>query len=416
MTNSPSNKQEKDSPRRLLRSSDERMLAGVAGGIAQYLDVDPTFVRLGFAAATLFGGFGILVYLIMAVIVPRDDGSGAPVTERPPWWAIALLVVAALVVMPGPFFGWGDGIWFFGFGAFWLVALVVIGALAYRALRGEWSGGRTTDKAAGTTSGKQADRSTKRAGAETATTEIRSPEGEGTMQRLVRLLAIGILALCAVCGAIAVGAMGAFATATGSGEIVAGVVIALGIGLAGMAFIGEGLRRTAPWLLGLALILALPAGAVAAADVRFDGGIGERTYTPASAAEIPSDGYELGVGQMKIDLRRLDLERGDVVEVPASLGLGQLIVSVPSDVCVTGQAEAKAGELLVRGVSNSGASPEFERGPAPEALVPRVDIDADLQFAQLVVTDRDPEDFDDGHDSGRGEADELEPEPEECLG
>ncbi len=42
-----------------------------------------------------------------------------------------------------------------------------------------------------------------------------------------------------------------------------------------------------------------------------------------------------------------------------------MIVSVPSGVCVTGEAKAKGGELLVRGVSNSGASPEFERGAVP---------------------------------------------------
>ena len=421
MTKPPENKQEKDPPRRrLLRSSDERMLAGVAGGIAQYLDVDPTFVRLGFAAATLFGGFGVLAYLVMAVVVPRDDGTGAPVNERPPTWAIALLVLAALVVLPGPFFGWGDGFWFFGFGAFWLVALVVVGALAYRAWRGQWPGasrpateptqvaGPASASAAGP--GEGGERGSR---GEPTTTEVRAPDGEGTMQRLVRLVAIGILALCALAAAIAIGAAGAFATATGSGEIVAGVVIALGAALAGMAFMNESLRRAAPWLLGLALILALPAGAVAAADVRFDGGVGERTYAPASVAEIPEDGYELGVGQMTIDLRSLDLDRGQVVELPAELGLGQMVISVPSDACVTGHAEAKGGHLLVRGVSNSGVDAKFDRGPAPDSKLPRIDIGAELQFGELVVTDRDPADFSEGRNPGD---DELEPQPEECLG
>lgn len=423
MTNSPKNtqkKQEKDPPqRRLLRSPDERMLAGVAGGTAQYLGVDPTFVRLGFVAATLFGGFGVLAYLVMAVVVPEDDGTGAPVRERPPTWAIAMLVLAALVVLPGPFFGWGDGFWFFGFGAFWLVALVVVGALAYRAVRGDWPGaGRAAGPSASAQrAGESAAKGGKRAASgETATTELRAPGGEGTMQRLVRLLAIGILALFALSAAIAVGALGAFAAATGSGEIVAGIVIALGVALAGMALIGEGFRRTAPWLLGLALILALPAGAVAAADVRFDGGVGERTYTPVGVTDIPADGYELGVGQMKVDLRQLDLDRGQRVELPAELGLGQLIVSVPSDVCVAGHAEAKGGDLRVRGVSNSGASPEFDRGAAPGADLPTIELDVELQFGQLVVTDRDPEDYDGSHEPGPDQDDELSPQPEACFG
>jgi phage shock protein PspC (stress-responsive transcriptional regulator) len=409
MTTTPKKTQEIDPRRRLLRSLDERMFAGVAGGLGKYLDVDPTFVRLGFAAATLFGGLGLLAYLVMAVVVPQDDGSGNPVEGRPSTWMIVLLAIAALVILPGPFIGFGDGPWFLGFGLFWLVALVVVGALAYRAWRGEWPGQGGSEGRTRPERGKKTGSSP----ATAATTEMRT-RGDGTGQRVVRLLAIGLLALCAFWLAVAVAGVGAFAAATGNGEIVAGVVIALGIALAGMALVGEGLRRTAPWLIGLALLLALPAGAVAAADVRFDGGIGEQTYTPVTAAEIPDDGYELGVGQLKIDLRQMDIGRGETVRLPAELGLGQMIVSVPSGVCVTGEAEAKGGELLVRGVSNSGANAEFERGAAPGSDLPTVEVDAELQFGQLVVTDREPE-FDE-RGPGHSDENELAPMPEACLG
>jgi hypothetical protein len=93
-----------------------------------------------------------------------------------------------------------------------------------------------------------------------------------------------------------------------------------------------------------------------------------------------------------------------------------MIVSVPSDVCVTGHAEAKDGELLVRGVSNSGASAEFDRSIIPGSKLPTVEIDAELQFGQLVVTDRGPEDYDHGRGPGRDDEDELAPMPEACLG
>jgi phage shock protein PspC (stress-responsive transcriptional regulator) len=413
MTNTPKKTQENDPSRgRLLRSPDDRMLAGVAGGVAKYLGVDATFVRLGFAAAALFGlGLGVLAYLVMAVVVPEDDGTGDPVTTRPPTWAIVLLALAAIVILPGPFIGLGDGPWFFGVGAFWLIALAVVGALAYRAWRGQWPG-QTAGEA--TPAAKPAGKSKKAAASADAPTEVRA-KGDGTGQRVVRLLAIVLLAFCAFWLAVAVAGAGAFAAATGSGEIVAGVVVALGIALAGVAVVGDGGRRAAPWLLGLALLLALPAGAVAAADVRFDGGIGERTYSPVSATDIPDDGYELGVGQLKIDLRQLDIKRGETVELPAELGLGQMIVSVPSGVCVTGKAEAKGGELLVRGVSNSGANAEFERGAVPESDLPTVDIDGELQFGQLVVTDRGPEDYD-RRGPGNDDEDELAPMPEACLG
>ena len=59
--------------KRLLRSRDDRVLAGVAGGIANYLDIDPTLVRVGFVVAALFGGLGIAAYLILAVVTPNDD-------------------------------------------------------------------------------------------------------------------------------------------------------------------------------------------------------------------------------------------------------------------------------------------------------------------------------------------------------
>jgi len=58
--------------KRLYRSSDERMIWGVCGGIAKYFDVDPTLIRL-IAVLTLFIGLiGILVYIILAIIVPLE--------------------------------------------------------------------------------------------------------------------------------------------------------------------------------------------------------------------------------------------------------------------------------------------------------------------------------------------------------
>ncbi len=414
MTNTPDTTQKQDpdqgGQRRLLRSPSERMLTGVAGGTASYLGVDPTFVRLGFVVASLFGGLGILVYLAMAVIVPMDDGTGQPVEGgKPPTWAIVLLVIAGLIILPGPFIGAGDG-WFLGLGMLWLGALVLLGAGAYRAIRGRWPGQSapgTAMEAASTGSTSPAER----------TTAVQPVAGDGSPPRIVRFLAIGLLVVCAIGAAITIATVAAWATATGSGAVVAGVVIALGVALAATAFIGDTTRRVAPWLLGLALILAVPAGAVAAADVRFDGGVGERSYTPTSVADIPDGGYEFGVGQVKIDLRELDFAPGETITVPAELGIGQLVISVPSNVCVTGHAEAKAGELLVRGESNSGARPEFDRVAPVGSTQPILDLDAELQFGQVVVTDRGPDEFDGSEGPGPrgdGQPDEIAAEPEAC--
>jgi phage shock protein PspC (stress-responsive transcriptional regulator) len=59
----------------LRRSADDRMLAGVAGGLARYLDVDATLVRIGFVLLTVMGGAGIPIYLACWLLVPEDGDS-----------------------------------------------------------------------------------------------------------------------------------------------------------------------------------------------------------------------------------------------------------------------------------------------------------------------------------------------------
>lgn len=59
--------------KRLTKSYDDIQIAGVAGGIAEYLNVDPTLVRLAFVAATLLGGPGLLIYIILWMVMPAAD-------------------------------------------------------------------------------------------------------------------------------------------------------------------------------------------------------------------------------------------------------------------------------------------------------------------------------------------------------
>ena len=67
---------EKDyAQKRLIRSKSDRMIFGVCGGLGKYFGVDPTLIRLGFAFLTLLSGIGpgIVVYIIMAIIMPQED-------------------------------------------------------------------------------------------------------------------------------------------------------------------------------------------------------------------------------------------------------------------------------------------------------------------------------------------------------
>ena len=76
-------------PRRLYRIQDGAMFAGVCNGIAAYMNIDPTFVRIGFVVLTLFWGCGLLLYVVMAFVVPearspeeKTAASGFPATAQ----------------------------------------------------------------------------------------------------------------------------------------------------------------------------------------------------------------------------------------------------------------------------------------------------------------------------------------------
>ena len=59
--------------KKLYRSRDNKMVAGICAGLAQYFELDPTLVRLGMAALIVLGG-GLLFYIIAWLIVPQEPG------------------------------------------------------------------------------------------------------------------------------------------------------------------------------------------------------------------------------------------------------------------------------------------------------------------------------------------------------
>ena len=58
--------------KRLYKSADNKMLAGVCGGVADYFGIDPTLVRLGWVLFCALGGSGFLAYIIAAIISPEQ--------------------------------------------------------------------------------------------------------------------------------------------------------------------------------------------------------------------------------------------------------------------------------------------------------------------------------------------------------
>ena len=58
--------------KKLYRSKTDKKIAGVCGGLAKYLNIDPTIVRLIWAIVVVCGGAGLLAYLICALVIPEE--------------------------------------------------------------------------------------------------------------------------------------------------------------------------------------------------------------------------------------------------------------------------------------------------------------------------------------------------------
>ncbi|MBI5104743.1 MAG: PspC domain-containing protein, partial [Solirubrobacterales bacterium] len=315
-------------PRRFLRAREDRVLGGVCAGLAKYFGIDVTIVRIAAVALTFLGGTGLIAYAAALAFVPEDDGTGRPATEGQSRTLTVLgaviLVIAGLVLL-------GDGLsWFWGPVIPTVIVIGILSWVAYRLLQDREGRPPTASRIAG-----------------------------ATLLVIAAVLAAGV----AFVGA-------AWAAASGGGAIVAAIVIALGVAMVGVAF-----TRKARWLAIPALVLALPAGVVAAADIDVDGGAGSRHFRPATVSAIPDKGYELGAGELEVDLRRLDWAQSPRVELRAQLGVGHLLVLVPEDVCVTARADMGAGYVGVLGDETGGFDLDYDAGAtrvAPTAARPEL--------------------------------------------
>ena len=326
---------ESPQPRRLLRSRSDRVIGGVCGGLGRYFDVDPIIFRIGAVVLAFIGGAGLLAYLAALLLIPSEDSpaaAGAP-AGRNRWLVIAGVVVLLLVTWP---FLLGGGLLLAGI-LLPLALLVAAGVLVWWFVSGEGPGDDAGDIA-------------KRAA-----------------------LGIGILILC---GLIAIA--GAWAAAAGGETVVAIAVIAAGVAILVGAFV-----RPVRWLVLPAVTLAISAGIVSAAGIDLDGGVGERDYRPSSTADL-RDTYELGIGELVVDLRQTDLPSGDV-PLGIDLGVGDARVIVPDDVCVATDAEVGIGEVRTFDRHNEGVDVDVEDLPDASGDTTRLLVNADVGVGSLRV-------------------------------
>jgi phage shock protein PspC (stress-responsive transcriptional regulator) len=320
-------------PRRLVRVREGRLVGGVCAGLGRYFNVDPILFRIGAVVLVLVGGAGLLAYLAALLLIPSEESTGAPPANRNRWLVIAGVIVLLCVTWP---FLLGGGIVL----AVLLIpfaVLVAAGVLVWWFVSGEGPAGDAGDVA-------------KRAA-----------------------LGIGVLVIC---GVIALG--GAWAAAAGGETVVAIIVIG-----AGAAILAGAFMKPLRWLILPAVTLALAAGTVSAAGIDLDGGIGERDYRPASVVDL-RDRYELGIGDLVVDLRRTELPPGDV-PLQVDLGVGQARVFVPDDVCVATDAEVRVGEVHAFQEGNSGIDVDMESLPEAAAGATRLLLKANVGVGDIRI-------------------------------
>jgi phage shock protein PspC (stress-responsive transcriptional regulator) len=324
--------------RRLTRSREDRVIAGVCGGFARYFNIDPVFTRIAAVALAFVGGAGLLLYLAALLLMPSDEGGAVVDTSgQGRNRVLVILGVGALLLVAWPFL-LGGGIFLAGVGIP-LALLVGAGVLVWWLVSGEGPSGDSRDVA-------------RRA-----------------------LLGIGVIILCFI---LCVG--GAFAAAAGPDWLVPAMVITAGAAVVAGAFL-----KPIRWLVPPALALALAAGVVSAAGIDLDGGVGQREYRPTSTVDL-RDRYELGIGDLVVDLRDTDLPAGDV-PLEVDVGLGQAVVLVPRDVCVATSADVGIGNVRMFERDNGGIDVDFQDTPEAAPDVTRLVLDAEIGVGEVRVQD-----------------------------
>lgn len=86
--------------RKLFRSTDDRFIAGVCGGFARYMDLDPTLVRVIWFASIFAGGLGVFVYIASIILIEKNPGSD-PIAKNPDQQTNSTILWGGLLIVIG---------------------------------------------------------------------------------------------------------------------------------------------------------------------------------------------------------------------------------------------------------------------------------------------------------------------------
>ena len=324
-------------PRPALRrtTGNENVLGGVAAGIARSLGIDPILVRVAFVVLAIFGGSGLLLYLACWLFIPEDgraDSMGERFFRNNGALGIAAAVVIGVVFI-GPMLAWGvwgDGP---GFGGVVLLFLVVAAVVALTR-RSDGTAAPVESIPTG-----QAEPSALPATPPPPPPAVPKPPRE---KSVLGRLTIGILLL--VTGSLIALDVADIVDVTGV-IVVATALAVVAFGLLVGAFLGRSRGLIA---LGIALVLVLIPMAAIPKDVSWNAGsgAGERVYRVTSPADV-QPAYELGLGQLTLDLRKLD--PSEPLQIYASVGIGEVRVLLPKDTTVSATSDVAVGTIDMPG-------------------------------------------------------------------
>ena len=326
--------QRTDAPGRLLRRrTGDRVIGGVAGGLGDYFNIDPLLIRIGFVGLILFGGAGVVLYLIAWLFVPAE-GQDASVVDSAlgrlgltMGRVITIAVVAVLLLLAINSWNYsrygdfpGDGGWL------WPAGVIVLGFLLIR--RRDTSPGRAAVASPAAVMAPPL---------APAPPRPRSPLALYTDGAV--LVSIGLLAIFSQVAHREVS----------PGQVLGVALAVLGIGLVVGAWWGR-----ARILILVAILLAPIAVAASFVTAPLEGGIGDHRYTPVTMAEV-RDEYRLMSGQLILDLTDLVTNPKDI-HISASVAVGQLVVIVPEGSSVELRTRVGAGNSFVLGSQDVGTS------------------------------------------------------------
>jgi phage shock protein PspC (stress-responsive transcriptional regulator) len=341
--------QRSDAPgRQLRRRTSDRVIGGVAGGLGDYFNVDPLLIRIGFVGLMLFGGAGLVLYLVGWLLMPAEGRDESAVealfgriglTPRRIGWIAVGLVAAILFIsifpMSGPFDG--SGYLFIGpLGidpvAFWAVAGIVLGYLLIRR--------RESSPAPAGVAAAAGVAATPAAVAPPRAPTVRRPRSPLAWYGYASvLIAIGVLALVSQVAEVEVQ----------PGQFFGAALTLLGVSLVVGAWWGRAR------ILILVAILLVPIAIFSSfITAPLEGGIGDQRYTPVTAAEVRDEYRSMG-GRVILDLTDLHTSPRDI-HIAASVAVGQLVVILPEGASVELRTRVGAGDSYVLGSQDVGTS------------------------------------------------------------